>query len=57
MKARINYLHFGAAAALAFLAAHGAGTRTVSAIGTSTEAANSREALTDASGEATLSAS
>jgi len=55
MRARINYLHFGAAAALALLTAHGAGTRIVSAIGMSTEATNSRETLTDASAEATLS--
>jgi plastocyanin len=55
MRARINYLHFGAAAALALLTAHGTGTRTVRAIGISTEATNSGETLTDASAEATLS--
>ena len=49
MRTRINYLKIGVTAALVLLTAHGAGTRTLRAIGTSSEA---RE---DTSGAATLS--
>ena len=49
MRTRINYLQIGVTAALVLLTAHGAGTRTLRAIGTSSEA---RE---DTSGAATLS--
>src|SRR5438477_13083661 len=49
MRTRINHLQISVAAALVLLTAHGAGTRTLRAIGTSSEA---RE---DTSGAATLS--
>jgi hypothetical protein len=55
MRTRINYLHLGAAAALTLLTAHVAGTWTVRAIGTSSEATNNSDARTDTSGDATLS--
>src|SRR5256885_14878726 len=49
MRTRISYLHIGVTAALALLTAHGAGTRTLRAIGTSSEARG------DTSGAAALS--
>src|SRR5204863_7404168 len=49
MRTRISYLHIGVTAALALLTAHGAGTRTLRAIGTSSEA------RADTSGAAALS--